>query len=101
MYEMGEGVPENYIEALKWYRMAAEQGDAEAQYNLGVMYNNGKGVPENKIMAYFWSSLAKTQGDEDAVKYIEIVKKDMTYEQIAEAQALAARCFESNYKDCD
>jgi len=35
------------------------------------------------------------------VESIEIVKKRMTAQQITEAQALAARCFESNYKDCE
>lgn len=37
MYEIGEGVVENDQEAVKWYRMAAEQGDADAQYGLGGM----------------------------------------------------------------
>ena len=43
MYDEGRGVPENDTEAVKWYRKAAEQGDASAQYNLGVMYANGWG----------------------------------------------------------
>ena len=42
MYEHGEGVPQDYAEAVRWYRLAADQGYASAQYNLGVMYNNGK-----------------------------------------------------------
>jgi len=33
MYDKGQGVPQDYAEALKWYRKAAEQGFAEAQYN--------------------------------------------------------------------
>lgn len=41
MYESGEEVQQDYAEALKWYRVAAEQGDANAQFNLGFMYNNG------------------------------------------------------------
>ena len=32
--------PQDDAEAAKWYRLAAEQGDAEAQHNLGVMYDN-------------------------------------------------------------
>jgi hypothetical protein len=32
MYDNGEGVPEDDAEAVKWYRRAAEQGFAEAQY---------------------------------------------------------------------
>ena len=42
MYDNGKGVPQDYAEAVKWYRLAAEQGYARAQYNLGLMYDNGK-----------------------------------------------------------
>ena len=49
-------------EALKQLRLAAEQGDADAQYNLGVMYDNGAGVPENKAEAVKWYRLAAEQG---------------------------------------
>ena len=38
MHSKGQGVPQDYKEAVKWYRLSAEQGDAQAQYNLGVMY---------------------------------------------------------------
>ena len=101
MYDNGDGVPENDAEAVKWYRKAAEQGHANAQSNLGFMYANGDGVPENFVHAYVWWSMAKTQGDEDAKGNLEILKPQMTKQQIAEAQALAAKCYESDYKDCD
>ena len=35
-------------EALKWFRLAADQGDARAQYYLGAMYANGQGVPQDQ-----------------------------------------------------
>ena len=101
IYDIGLGVPENDAEAVKWYRKAAEQGHANAQSNLGFMYANGDGVPENFVHAYVWWSMAKTQGDEDAKGNLEILKPQMTKQQIAEAQALAAKCYESDYKDCD
>src|SRR6185436_11935459 len=47
MYSFGEGVPQNYEEALKWYRRAASSGNPIAQNNLGIMYINGRGVPKN------------------------------------------------------
>jgi TPR repeat protein len=47
MYVYGTGVPRDYEEAVKWYRRAAEQGDADAQSNLEYMYNNGYGVPQD------------------------------------------------------
>ena len=44
MYENGLGVSQDYYEALKWYRKAAEQGYWVAQFNLGIMYENGLGL---------------------------------------------------------
>ncbi|MDC1211324.1 sel1 repeat family protein [Porticoccaceae bacterium] len=101
MYGNGRGVPENDAEAVKWYRKAADQGHAKPQYNLGNMYYRGDGVPENNIRAYVWWSMAKTQGNADAATNIDILKPQMTPQQIADGQALASKCYESNYKDCD
>jgi hypothetical protein len=101
MYNNGEGVPENDAEAVNWFRKAADQGHALAQYNLGSRYANGEGVPENSIRAYVWWSMAKTQGHTDATENLEILKPQMTKQQIADGQALAAKCYESSYKDCD
>ena len=47
---------------LDTVRQAADQGDAEAQYNLGVIYNNGEGVPEDDAEAVKWYRLAAEQG---------------------------------------
>ena len=79
----------------------AELGMAAAQYNLALMYATGEGVPENSIRAYVWWSMAKTQGHTKAAGNLDILKSKMTPQQIAEAQALAAKCYESGYKDCD
>nr|MCS5587697.1 sel1 repeat family protein [Porticoccaceae bacterium] len=100
MYAHGEGVPENAAEAVKWYRKAAEQGLAVAQYNLAKMYRRGEGVPKNKIKAYLWYSLAKAQGHEDAKHNLKILKDAMTKQQIAQVQALTSKCWESELKDC-
>ena len=47
MYHYGQGVPQDYEEAEKWYRLASEKGVARAQCNLGVMYDKGLGVPQD------------------------------------------------------
>jgi TPR repeat protein len=59
-------VAKNEIEAVKWYLKAAEQGDAPAQYNLGVCYANGNGVAKNKIEAVKWYRKAAEQGNANA-----------------------------------
>ena len=93
MYDKGEGVAEDDREAVKWYRLAAEQGLAAAQYNLASMYARGKGVPEDYVKAYAWLNLAAAQGDKKAVKVKDLLRKQMTAEQVAEAQKLAAELF--------
>jgi TPR repeat protein len=100
-------------------KLQAEQGDEIAQYLLGRMYYLGEGVPESSVHAYAWFSLAKTQGQADAASSpdilkpriakqqaraadsLEILKPRMTKQQIAQGQALATQCYESDYKDCD
>ena len=57
MYDNGEGVPQDYVEAMKWYHKAAEQGHAGAQFNLGLMYANGNGVPQDYAKAAKWFRL--------------------------------------------
>ena len=57
-YVTGEGVPQDYTEALKWYRLAAAQGIAIAQSSLGFMYYEGRGVPQDYVQAHKWFNLA-------------------------------------------
>jgi len=52
----------NEAEAVKWYRKAAEQGNAKAQVNLGVMYYEGKGVTQDYQEAVKWYRKAAEQG---------------------------------------
>ena len=54
---------EDYKEAVKWYRLSAKQGYAEAQSNLGLMYEKGRGVPKDFKEAVKWSKLAADQGN--------------------------------------
>ena len=62
MYDHGIGVPQVYQQALTWDRKAAEQGNASAQNNLGMMYTHGRGVPQDDQEALKWIRLAAEQG---------------------------------------
>ncbi len=62
IYERGKGVPQDYKEAMKWYRKAADQGYASAQYIVGDMYDKGLGVTENYAAAVRWYRKAANQG---------------------------------------
>ena len=63
MYSTGEGVPQDDGEAVKWFRLAADQGNASAQFSLGNMYRTGEGVPQDYGEAVKWFRLAADQGD--------------------------------------
>ncbi len=90
-----------FFDRVIWYRKAAEQGDAEAQYHLGYMYTVGRGIPENDVKAYSWWSVAKAQGEKQATSNLDSLKNKMTKEQIATGQALAAKCWESKFQYYD
>jgi S1-C subfamily serine protease len=77
------------VEAVKWYRKAAEQNDAPAQYLLGRSYAEGQGVPKDYVEAYRWCLLASAKGYEDAKSVVSWLEDRMTREQIAEGQRLA------------
>ena len=52
MYDEGDGVAQDDSAAMKWYRMAADQGDADAQYNLKV--RKALGVAQDYSAAMKW-----------------------------------------------
>ena len=66
MYGNGLGVPQDYAEAVNWYRKAAEQGYAQGQFNLGLMYRNGLEVSKDIDEAIKWYRKAAAQGNSDA-----------------------------------
>ena len=65
-YRDGQGVPQDYAEAVRWYRLAAEQGHANAQNSLGYRYQHGQGVPQDYAEAVRWYRLAAEQGHANA-----------------------------------
>ena len=72
-YYYGHGVPQDYGEALKWYKKAALQKDVNAQLMLGYMYQKGRGVKQDCKLALKWYMRAATQGDADAQLRIGIM----------------------------
>ena len=100
MYENGEGVPQDYKEAVKWYTKSAEQGDADAQSMVGVCYADGLGVAKNPIEGYAWYNIAIANGDEDAKEWIKEI--ELSPEQLIEAQSLSTEIYkriEANKED--
>jgi uncharacterized protein len=89
MYLNGEGVPQDHAEAVRWFRKAAEQGLAQAQGWLGYMYYFGRGVPQDNVLAHMWFDLSAAQGIQNTLQSRDAIARQMTPDQIAEAQRLA------------
>ena len=68
LYKLGEtaNMAGEYEKAVEWFEKAARQGDASAQYALGMMYMGGNGVEKDTQTAYYWLSEAADQGHSNA-----------------------------------
>jgi uncharacterized protein len=74
MYATPTGVAQNYGEAMKWFRNAAEQGHVGAQGLLGDAYRSGQGVP--KAQAAAWYLKAAEQGASAAQTALGFIYRD-------------------------
>jgi TPR repeat protein len=72
--------PKDLAEAARWYRLAAEKGHAESQYDLGFMLLLGEGEPKNTVEGLKWLERAAEQGEFSAIR-------------------LLADCYENGYCD--
>jgi len=76
-------------ESVKWFRKAAEQGDVDAQYNLGMSCHSTPGILQDYVQAYMWLELAAGKGKQQAALERDALAERMTQDQIREAQSRA------------
>ena len=110
LYAKGCGLKRNYVEAIKWFRLSAEQGNAVAQKSLGQMYFGGAAVEQDSVAAYMWFNVALLnsklyrkyfrESTWDLRHTMRGIEKVLTRSQIVRAQAMVKRCLATNYKDC-
>ncbi len=96
LYAEGEGVEQNWVEAVKWYRKAAEQGHDLAQFKVGLSYQNGKGVPQSDTEAYVWLNIsaengAPLNGMGRAGKLADEIRLSLSASQLEQAENIAKR----------
>ena len=76
-------------EAVRWFQLAADQGHAAAQGNLGIAYSNGLGVDRDAVEAVRWFRLAEERGYSPAGFALTELEPIMTFEELEEAGRLA------------
>lgn len=91
----GRSEPEDFAEAARWLRRAAEQGMPRAQSDLAVLYEKGLGVRQSYIEAYAWLDVAAARfgygrRHDQVLEMRDMLAAFMTPAQRARAQALAA-----------
>jgi TPR repeat protein len=92
MYIAGQPFKQDFKEALKWYRKAADQDYPTAQFNLATMYSKGQGASADPVQAHMWADLASqsAKGSElaEAIKLRDSIEARLTPAQIAESKKL-------------
>ena len=91
LYYAGEGVPQDYEQAVFWYGKAAVQGNRDAQYNLAVAYAFGEGVGPDLVEAALWYRRAAQQGH--TLAQYSLGLSHASGEGVAQDAAEAARWF--------
>ena len=91
MYAKGEGVTQDDAEAVRWYRLAAQQEHVTAQVMPGRHYATGGGDAPDRVTAHMWLSLAVAaeavaKRRDGYAEEPEAIAAEMTPEEIAEAQ---------------
>lgn len=89
-----EEVYKNFAEAAKWYRKVAEQGDANAQRNLGMYYIQEK---RDNVRGYAWILLSVKNGLEDLTSKLAELEKQMDKGEIERAKKLAEEYSKGNF----
>lgn len=89
IYASGKGVKQNYVEAARWYLLAAKKGSTSSQYSLGEMYYEGRGVHKSLENAYAWWLISSAGGHVGAKKKQRQILNEMTPDQIEKTKQLA------------
>ncbi len=70
-YETGHGTRQSYSEAIRWYKLSANQGLPQAQFGLAQLYEDGRGVKRDFAYALSWYEEAARNGFKHALDRIQ------------------------------
>jgi len=88
-YYNGRNVPQDYTEAFRWLRTAADLGRSEAVAVLGAMYFAGHGTPKDIVLAHVYFNMAAAKGHDAAKASRDSITPLLSDSQLEKAQRLA------------
>lgn len=78
LYYKGIGIPSDYTQAAYWIRLAAEQGNPNAETHLASLYEFGQGVSLDYAAAYLWYARAAAAGQKSGAEQLKSLKHRLT-----------------------
>lgn len=90
-YLKGIDAPQHFGWARKWYLRAAQQGSAQAMWEVANLCVAGKGGPKDLVQAYFWYTLAASKGIGEAVNLRNRLQPKLTREEVKRVQNRTAQ----------
>ncbi len=88
MHEDGQGGERDFAEAARWYRRAADRGNAAGQLSLARLYDRGQGIEADKIAAFRWYRLAASE--EGVFRYPARTKAEKVGKALSEEEKARA-----------
>ncbi len=89
-YLKGHGVPMDPAHAVRFFRMAANEGLEAAQLELGIAYRDGRGARYDPVLAHMWFNIAASTGSARAREELGALGRTLSSEEIARAEFMAA-----------
>ena len=86
----GVGILQNFGESAKWLHVAARRGNPEGMLEYGRLFRDGIGVEKDPLRAYVWFNRASAARNLDAVRERELIIRQLSPEQLAQAQKLSS-----------
>ena len=91
MYLNGQGVKQDYAEAGKWFRKAAELHIPQAQFKLGSLYMKGQGLPRDFEQAYAWFRVGAEFKHKKSMDALPEARQQLTETELQEAEKLSVK----------
>lgn len=87
-FSLGQGIDQDFEQAVRWFKYAAAQGFAPAQYQLGTHYERGRGVPRSFQKAQIWYKRAAERGNVKAMHNLAVLSTSLNKEKPDYASAV-------------
>ncbi len=99
LFMNGKGTIQDFEEAARWFKLAANQNHALSQYQLGLIHKTGYGLPANLEKSYMWFNISAAAGIQEAIIARDKIMLSLTPKQLKKAQEASRKWFLNTNKN--